>query len=115
MVYGKQRPIHWNSQSAHVPLIFMAIIRVSLVLRQYLVYATLVVNAMIQTKAMETAFVKWGGVVILVTYVLLHSKGHYVTHVREGGPVKNAIGVTRDIQAQTVMYVRKVGYRRQML
>ena len=115
MVYGKPRPTRWNSQSAHVPLIFMVIIHVSLVLRQYLVYATLVENATIQAKAMETAFVKWGGVVILVTYVLLHFKGHYVTHVRGDGPAKHVTGATRGTLGQTVMYVRKVGYRRQML
>ena len=46
--------------------------------------------------------------------VLQHSKVNSVIHAREDGPVKNAIGVTRDTLDQAVMFVQKVGFQRRI-
>jgi hypothetical protein len=46
-----------------------------------------------------------------VRCVLLHSKANNVIHVREDGPVKNAIDVIPDTLDRIAIYVQKVGYQ----
>jgi hypothetical protein len=91
------------------------IIHVFRVHRIHWVYVVVEENATTAVREKVTAFVKWGGAVILVTYVPKHFRGYSVIRVREDGPAKHVTDATRGIPDQTVMYVRKVGYRRQML
>jgi hypothetical protein len=93
----------------------MVSIRVYHVPKPFRVFATEGENATMETLVPESAIVILVGMVMHVPYVDLPFKAKIAMNANVDGRVPAVTNVTRVIVDQTVMCVRKVGYRRQIV